>query len=332
MFLKKEKSLMLFDLNIWEKSTRGVALFFGVYVFATLFAALLTPPTYWLAQWADGEWRTDTTRWLVGKGVHSFYDRLRWIPIILALPWILKTCGLISLRNLGLSIESRTIKKFFRYFILGVLVAVFIYALQVFMGGAAPAENLTFSKALRALLGGLFSAMIVGLLEEVVFRALIMRSFYTAWGVTAGVVLSSAFFAYKHFKVSKDIFNHIEGGVLHANWDTGFIVAYYDTMGVFLTFDAMKFGSLMLFGVALCLLYIFSRTLASPIAFHAGIVWMLLSYKTFFDTSAMTPEAQEIYGTRALTDGWAALWILAAFCAFLYYRLRRRQKLRLEYY
>lgn len=97
---------------------------------------------------------------------------------------------------------------FFRFFALGVGLAVVIFSFQyafcnVKFVGAVGSElaNILIS----AILGGL----ILGFLEELVMRCLIMRSIYTAFDALSAVVLSSLFFAYKHFKVPNSIWDSL---------------------------------------------------------------------------------------------------------------------------
>ena len=86
---KREKELMLFGLSPNQHSFEGLGLFLFIYIGASLFAAVLTAPTYWLVQFVDSVNSTETTRWLLGKRIDIFYDRLSWVPIILGIPWIL---------------------------------------------------------------------------------------------------------------------------------------------------------------------------------------------------------------------------------------------------
>jgi len=320
---------MLFGLNIWEYSFKGLWLFFGVYLGATLFAALLTPPVYLFAQFLNETFATETTKWLVGKGVDTFYDRLRWIPIVVGLPWVLGKCGLLSFKNLGLSFDADNPQKFFKFFATGAGVALLVFALQFFYAGAGVKDGVGFGAVAGAMLAGLFGALILGFLEELVFRALIMRSFYTAFGALSAVILSSLFFAYKHFKVPSDVWQNIPGGEHAASWDTGFFVAYYDTIGVFINFNPLVFFTLFALGVLLCLMYLYTRSLGAPIAFHAGAVWVIAIFRKLFTPGPAAHELRDIFGGKALTDGYVPLAALCVLCIafFALIWLRQRNKI-----
>lgn len=327
MILKKEKPLMLFGLDIWQSSYRGLKLFLGVYVFATLFAAVLTPPIYAIAKWYNSTFHSETTQWLVDKGVDNFFDRIRYIPIILALPWILKKCSLLSLKNLGLTPSADNLIKFLKYFAFGIILAVAIFAVQIAFTDVVISPETNSARIAKAIFGGLLGALAVAFIEELVFRALVLRCFYTAWGAFSGILFSSLFFAYKHFKVPNSIWDNID--VHSSSWDIGFIVAYYDTVGVFMTFDPLMFATLTVFGMALSAMYLYTRSLGSPIGFHAGIVWMIFVFNSFL-ANCNDAQTMRIVGSMKLSDGWVGLIVLSVIFIVFTLAIRRRQRLKCE--
>lgn len=315
--LKKEKDLMFFGLNANQSSLEGVWLFLFIYVGASLFASVLTAPTYWLIQWIDSMNSTETTQWLLGKRVDVFYDRLRWAPIIIGLPWMMKRCGMFSWRNIGMPFSKRGLSVFSGGFLLGVGIALAIIIMQHFAYGTTIEEGMTLSIAMsiaaRALIGGL----ILGFLEEIVMRGLIMRSLYTAWGPIAAIVLSSLFFAYKHFKVPSSIWQNLPGEGHIASWDSGFFVAYYDTVGIAMKFSTVSFLCLFMFGAVLALLYIRTKLLWGPISLHAGIVFCMLTFGDILSIPKGTDTS--IFGGSGLTNGFVPLGVLTViFIALLF--------------
>ena len=201
MILEKEKEMMLFGLSPERSSFKGVGLFLFIYLGATLFASILTPPAYWAIEWLHSVSPSETTTWLLGKHIDVYYDRLRWAPIILGFPWMMKECGLFSLSNLGMKIGARPLVSFLSFFAFGILLASAIFGLQWAFGVSSPDKTFDASTLASVILSALSGALTVALLEEIIMRGLIMRSFYTAIGPISAVVLSSLFFAYKHFKV-----------------------------------------------------------------------------------------------------------------------------------
>lgn len=408
----KDKNLMLFGLDGSKSSLKGLWIFFAIYFGATLFAAVLTPPFYWLAQYiqsVDPNFMGVDMNWLLDKGTEAFFDRIRYVPIVLGLPVMMKMCGLFSLKYIGLNLSLSNLKKFAKTFFVGFLTAAAIFSVQywnaqkptpnarllllpdtyslefsqngspqkfaaevpdiegekrseltlpngekikIFQGRKgrhgperwlridAPANcpivsaanskgekisvsNISkkngsqsfFKMALYSALGGIIGAFLVALLEEVIFRALIFRSFYTAFGAALAVALSSAFFAYKHFGVPNSIWQNIDGGLLHAEWYTGFVIAYYDTVGVFMTFDPVIFAALTLFGCVLSVLYVQTKVLWGPIGFHTGIVATFMVYRDIFFVNP-NPEQKFWFGSAALSDSVLAVAILSLILIF----------------
>lgn len=423
----KDKNLMLFGLGGRESSLKGIAIFLFIYFGATLFAAILTPLFYWLAQWAyniDPHFLGIDLEWLLKKGVDDFFDRIRYVPIVLGLPIMMKVCGLFSIKYIGLSINKQNIITFLRTFIAGVALAFVIFFMQyknaqkptseinlmlpcdaysftLSLGKPVPdtvrninfeikdeniskensfnledgkickitnlyknkrqqkylvkielpelaqvsilknsqGENLPLTNIVpkkketsqlltliaKSFLCGLVGAFLVALLEEVLFRCLIFRSAYTAWGSLWGVIFASAFFAYKHFHVPSSIWQNIPGGECHAEWYTGFIVAYYDTVGVFMNFDLTIFTALFLFGCLLCLFYMKTRILWGSIGFHAGIVATMFAYS---DSFIVNPNATQKFwfGTEMLSDSIFSIIALSIIIAILVFSLRTNKR------
>lgn len=312
---KRERELMLFGLDTNQYSFRGLGLFLFIYIGASLFAALLTAPAYWGVQWLDAISPSETTKWLLGKRIDIYYDRLRWIPIIIGLPWMIKECGLFSMRNIGMPIDARTFKVFAKFFIAGLALSVAIFIAQYFFADVRIKADFSASVLPEILLGALVGGLVVGFLEELVFRCLIMRAAYTAIGAFLGIVATSLFFAYKHFKVPNSIWNSLPGGAHNSDWDIGFFVGYYDTVGISQNFSLMPFCSLFMFGMVLAMIYVRTKILWGPIAMHAGIVFAIQAYRKIFD---ILPCAQQEYvGNAGMTNGYLALALLTVIFLWL---------------
>jgi len=306
--LKREKELMLFGLNPNQYSFKGLGIFLFIYIGASLFAAIFTAPTYWLVQWIDSIKSTDLTNWLLGKPIDVFYDRLRWAPIILGLPWMMKECKLFSIRNLGLPIQTRSLWVFIKFFVLGLVLAALIFTMQYFFANVSINPDFVASRLPKILLSAILGGVILGFLEELVFRCLILRSIYTALGAISGVVLTSLFFAYKHFKVPNSIWDSLPGGIHSSTWDIGFFVGYYDTIGIASTFQPLEFFSLFMFGMVLAMIYVRTKILWGPVAMHAGIVFAIQTYRSVFSVGAS--DNVKYVGSAGMTNGYLALTLL----------------------
>ncbi len=305
-------NLLLFGLKDGQRSIKGAYVFIVAYVLSTILGAIFAPPAFWLAQYLH-ETHPDngTLTWLAGKGVDVFFDRARYVAIILALPVVFVKCRLTSLGALRMKINSRSLAEFAKYYLLGLLLLAFMFAMQLLFTDCE-FKSISCGEFFGVLGRVFFATLFLGLLEELLFRDLIMRSFYTAWGMFFGIVLSSMFFAYKHFKVPSFI-----GGLdLHsASWYTGFQVAWYDTVGIFMTFNLLAYLSLFLFGCVLCAMFLRAKTLYAPVGFHAAAVLAMALYGTFVSPKA--DELRVVFGGVWVTDSYMATGLLAALLLFL---------------
>ena len=311
---KRQKSLMLFNLEPDQYSYKGLLLFLAVYIGATIFAAFATAPAYWFVEWVHSVSPSDTTTWLLGKKMDVYFDRMRWIPIIIFLPWVLAKCGLFSIKNLGIRFNAQSLFSAGKFFLFGIVLAGAIFSMQIMFADSSLKAGLDFSTVLKAMSTAILGAVILSFLEEIVFRGLIMRTIYTASTPLTAVILSSLFFAYKHFKVPDSAWANIPGGLRCTDWDIGFFVAYYDAIGISENFALVPFCSLAMFGMLLCAVYIKTKNLLIPISLHAGLVFMIQLYRSCFDIEKC--EASRYFGTAGMTNGLMPLIILTALFAW----------------
>lgn len=320
---RREKSLMLFGLDADRYSLKGVWLFLFVYLGATLFAAITTAPAYWFVEWVHSISPSDTTRWLLGKDMDVYFDRMRWVPIIVGLPWVLSKCGLLSASNLGIRLSLSSLKTAGRYFLLGLVLAGTIFSLQYLFADVSAKGGISGGDLIRILVNAILGGAIIGFLEELVFRGLIMRTIYTAATPWAAVLLSSLFFAYKHFKVPDSVWSHLPGGLHNPSWDIGFFIAYYDAIGISENFAPVNFASLAMFGMVLCMVYIRTKTLLAPVALHCALVFMIQAYRSIFDIGQC--EAMKYFGNAGMTNGIVPLTLLTLIFVWLVYSQKKSE-------
>lgn len=157
---------MLFGLSEKETSWRGVGLLAAVFLGSLLIAAVLTPPAYWLVEWWRDRTGSETAQWLLDKGVDTYFDRLRMASVILGLPWLMSKCHLWSWRALGLAPEKNNMRRGVYGWIAGLAM---ILGLALWEGAHA-AVNEGGLSIMKVCLTALLAGLILGFLEEVVFR------------------------------------------------------------------------------------------------------------------------------------------------------------------
>ncbi len=295
-FLKRRDSrFVLFNLDDTQTTWRGVGLLAVVFFGSMFIAAVLTPPAYWLVEWWHNQTGSATAKWLLDKGVDVYFDRLRMISIVLGLPWLMSKCHLWSWRAMGLSRDKQNLLRYFVGWFVGLFLifglARIKHAHIQGYGDAFLTEDIP--AMLKISFSAVLAGLILGFLEETIFRGMILRMFYTAtrrpW---LALALMSAFFAYTHFKVPDSVWSNVAPGV-HAN--TGFFVAFWTMFGITQNFDPAQFLDYWLLGMTLGTLLLRTGSLLPGIGLHAGIV-----------------SAMFFFRGQHLTDGWPAAAALAA--------------------
>ncbi len=312
---------MLFGADENQYVFKGLLLFIYVYIGASIFASIFTPLMYWLVEWVNANYPCDLSTYLIRKRISIFYDRLRWIPIVISLPFILKTCGLFSFKNLGIAFDRYSLNTFCKFWLYGAIAVCCIFAIQIVFIGVSIRDGIDVTNVIFSAISG---SLILGFLEEIVFRGLLMRCIYTALGGISSIVLSSLFFAYKHFKVPNEIWSVLPNEGRSAEWYSGFVVCYYDTVGIGYNFNLIPFISLFVLGVVLCIFYMRTKTLMSSIAFHSGTVCIMMLYK---DTFALkSKESQFVFGNEWITNGCVGLATLLIILIISIFFLRQSEK------
>jgi len=288
---QRNPRFILFGLDAGQTSWRGVGLLAAVFFGSLLIAAVLTPPAYWLVEWWHDQTGSANAAWLLGKGVDVYFDRLRMAAIVLGLPWLMSVCHLWSGRALGLVPNKNVLRAGVLWWLAGIILIV---GLAMWKNPpTATAPGVAVGHSLGDWLNALLAGLILGFLEETIFRGLILRIFYTAtrrpWLALAAM---SAFFAYTHFKVPASVWLHVAPGV---RADTGFFVAFWTTFGISENFDLAQFTALWLLGLLLGALTLRTGSLWPAIGLHAGLVTAMFFYRG-----------------SGLTDGWAAAGVLLA--------------------
>ncbi|OIO59675.1 MAG: hypothetical protein AUJ82_05440 [Verrucomicrobia bacterium CG1_02_43_26] len=284
------------------------AIFFG----SILIAMAVTPLIYDFVQNWHASSPNQLNTYLSKKGIHIYFNRVRLAAVIALLPWMLYSCGLFQWSAIGLNFTQQGFNRAFRWFFIGASLIFFMAAFRFIYasGFSLPVIADTLYEKIRLIkhlsLPLIFiSAIAVGVLEEVLFRAIIFRFFYQALTPIIAIVLSSCFFAYAHFKI-------------HASPDAGvYTIALNNIFGIGKSFNLIEFINLALLGAFHSLLLIRTGSLMPCIGFHAGTVFIMLFTRKYF---AITDTAVPAFlGTTKLIDGVLPLIVLALLVSALYF-------------
>lgn len=313
---------MLFGLEAHEYASRGLLLLLAVYCGTLLFAAVTAWPVYWLVgQWAAA-YPSELALYLADKDFHDYVDRLRMLPVIIALPWLFRRCGLASWRALGVQWDMQGLQVSLRWFAVAVLVVGVIALEQVFERGAGLRDPVAGAAQLWRIFGlSLLSGAAVALVEETVFRGMILRMFYTRLTPFFSVLLASLFFAYTHFSIPDKVLA-VAGA---PSFGSGFFVAYGNLFGITKSFELIPFLNLTLLGTALSLLVLRTGSLMPAIGFHAGAVCFISSYRQLVQLGP-AGSWEPFLGGTSIKDGWLTSLVLGLMVAALLFWPKREIK------
>ncbi len=315
----REPEFVSFGLGTGEYAWRGVALLAMVYFGAMLFAAVVSPPVYWGFQALGKGVEEGFLAWLASRPYEDIFDRCRWVPVVIGLPWLMKKCGLLSWKVLGVHFDKRGIKYLGCFFLYGAVVLVFASGLQILFTQVDPDGMARESRWIEAFATAIVGALAIGFLEEIVFRGLIFRIFYTAMKPLWALWVMASFFAYTHFKMPDEVWNATDG-IVH--WHSGFYVALWTLLGIAADFEALRFITLIVLGFYLGLIALRTKSLMGCIGLHAGLVFVMLSYHKLAVPATNDP-LRFFFGGEGMTDGLVPLLILLVLTFMEYKRYVR---------
>jgi len=310
----REREFILFGLSSDDRSWRGVGMLAAVLIGTLLIAAIISPWVYWgVLAWSKAA-PNELNLYLAEKDFPRYFDRLRWLSVILLLPLLLKRCGLLSWSSLGYASSRREWREAVNWFGVGLAMLAIVAAVQIFTVGLNLKLSLISGEFTAVLMIGLMSGLLVAFVEETIFRGVVLRMFYTAISPIAAVIVSALLFAALHFKKVPGSIGLDETVSL----GSGFYVGIWVLFSVFTTFDIFKFINLFFAGLMLNFLFLKSRSLWPCIGLHAGWVCFRAVYRKVAETNSDAPVL--IWGSETVIDGIFPTFIMGLFVLALGYR------------
>jgi len=319
--LERDRQFVLFGLSPDRYSGRGVWLFLFIWFGSLLFAGLVASMVYFALQsLASGNpdgWAASLTE----RSFDKFVDRCRYIPVLVLLPWLMLVVGLLG-RSQGF-LASNDLRKrpgsavwFLYSLLLGLSLAGLVIVCQLAFTWYWPKEIDGWTDWVTIILSAALSAILVGLVEEIIFRSLIFRLFYTAIKPRKAILFSSMVYAYLHFSAPAVM-------LVEPNSNPGLIaglqVALMNAAGGFLNFNLIEFANYTSLGALFCVIYLRARSLWAPVGLHAGIVFvMIINQKT---VHVFPDELRWVFAGGGLTDGVLPLILTLALTLIFTLRL-----------
>jgi hypothetical protein len=259
--------------------------------------ALLAPWLYWLAQHQPFPQIADAP-------FHRFVDRSLLFFALAGLWPALRTLGAKSWREIGLIPPYGHFRKLFGGLMLGFFSLAVVAGTAIGFGDRVITTDLTAHKIAGTIFGAIGTAVVVAVLEEILFRGGLFGGLRRMLYWPIALAISSAVYALVHFLQHGEITGAIK-------WDSGLILLPQMLRG-FADFHSLVpgFFNLTLAGILLGLAYQRSGNLYFSIGLHAGWIFWLKIYGAL--TFGPMRSASWFWGGDKLIDGWLAFFVLAA--------------------
>jgi membrane protease YdiL (CAAX protease family) len=314
----RDSSHVLFNLDEYRYSFRGLKILVIAFIALHLMAAVLAPAVYKGMVWWYSHFPNTLSVYFIGKPFPEYFNFTRTLLLLLTIPWMFIQCRLLSAPKLGYAGNFPWYSYFLRFYMVGLVWAVFVVGILIAVGAAEVERSLTFWALLGGLVLAFLVAVVVGSLKELVFRSLVFRMFYTALTPMISVIFSSMFFAYCFFKQPNGLWDY-ETPPADVSWLDGFTVAFWVIAGIVVNFKLVLFLNLMLVGYTLTVVFMRTRSLWAAVGLHAGWVTPI---SLFMDIAVRDLDKQSLWwGTFRLADGYfttACLLLIALYFSSLY--------------
>ncbi|MFH0878210.1 MAG: CPBP family intramembrane glutamic endopeptidase [Lentisphaerota bacterium] len=286
----------------------------GLFVGAVLLAALVAPQVFNLLLWMGR--RFPSMENLRDLEFISMASRCVLFFLLAGLYPAMRIGGLRSWNGLGLGRGGGW--EFVRAFCLGAGTMLVIYAAGLLVGAFSfltPDWGEVAGKSAAYLAG----ALLVGLIEETVFRGALFGSLTRLVGFAGAALFSSVFFSSVHFMEPDPAI-----GTVYGHWYSGFLLFSQ-------AFRAVSGGpafpfcvTLFLMGMVLCAFYQYYGRLHFSIGLHAGWVWLMRISDYFIQSDDKRWEV--LFGQEAAVPrSWVAVGMMSVYLIVALLLLRRRQ-------
>jgi membrane protease YdiL (CAAX protease family) len=281
--------------------------------FAVVFpgGALLAPWLYWLAQWAASHW--SALSGLAAIPFHRFLDRsLLGLALICLWP-LLRYGGVRSWRELGFVRQGRPGRQILGGFALGWASLAAVALLALACGASAFIPTHAAAEVFRHLINATWAAMVVAILEELVFRGALFGLLRRTMPWPAALIVSSAIYSAVHFIQKAE-------AALPVQWYSGLALLWAMLCHPPALIPA--FLTLFVAGAILALSYQRTGALYFSIGLHAGWIFWLKSYHFLFHASGAHPF---FWGTDTMIDGWLSFIVLAVIFILVAWKNREKE-------
>lgn len=276
---------------------KGLFWLLCVYLCVLFVGAELAAVAYVVVQYLDGLLDVGWLQYLARKPIHQYVDRFRMVGFFVLLPYICKKSG-IRKKDLGLCFN---LKGYVASFCGGCSLWVILSLVCISMvGGVVLKEVQTVS-----LVGIFFASLLLGVLEEVIFRGVVFEFFRKNYSKQTSLYLLALLFAVLHFSMCDP--GNASNVFLHAAQ-----CACRSLVSISTSIQWPYFVCLFLLSCVLVQLRLKFGSLWCSIGFHQGLVFVLMLLRKKY---VFTHCGSNFWGTGHITDAWFSVIVLI--CIFV---------------
>ena len=170
-------------------------------IWVFLGGALLSPGLYWMAQSLANQW--PALQSLAHQDFHRYVSRALLALALIGLWPLLRSFGARSLSDLGFQRGENIFCRVAKGLVIGFGSLAIAAILALACGARSMNSGLAPGEIARALLTAVVSAIVVGVLEEILFRGGIFGALRKSMNRQAALGISSAIYALVHFFASR---------------------------------------------------------------------------------------------------------------------------------
>jgi membrane protease YdiL (CAAX protease family) len=202
--------------------------------------------------------------------------------------------------------------------LLPVLIIEYALGIHVF----DESKNWTFASAAQKAGISLALALLISMIEEPIFRGILLTGLIRKLPVFGGIIISSGYYAALHFLNSRT-----EIPIQELNVFSGFILLEEAFANLLNPAIYSAFFALLMVGIFLCLLRThFNASLALCIGCHAAWVWQIKMFKGLFSIHFKSKFIHWVSSYDGVIGPLVTLWLMMAVLGYFAYRYSKRHR------
>lgn len=233
----------------------------------------------------------------------------------------LQLYNLLTFKAFGFSGEAvKFLSRMLNGFVYGMIIILMIEILLFLLGihELDSTRSITLNSISLLLVKGLLAGLLIGFIEESIFRGAFFSGLYKQTGAVITVFFTSLLYSTVHFIRYRDLPADVDIG-----WLTG-ITMMAEAFRRFHEWSILDyFLTLFIFGVLLGLLRLKHKNIATCIGVHAGVV-MLIKITDYFTNRTHNSNFDYLVSQYNSTFGWISFIVILLFTIFYFVKLQTR--------